>query len=254
MMEYLDTHCHITKYRQPLRIIESAEESKVGIIAVTELPSEFRALVLKLGSRPGAMPALGLHPLLAKKASPIEMSLFKHMLARTKFVGEVGLDFSQQDISTRRRQIEVFEAILMQPGIQEKILTVHSRRAETETIDYIIQSHVAAVLHWYSGPVKYIERALDAGIYFSINLAMMRSSHGKRVLAAVPQDKILLETDGPYINIGPRPIEPKDIPSVVNMLTNCWDLTPKEVLEQVRNNILALRMRVKTEDEIVDDP
>jgi TatD DNase family protein len=59
-------------------------------------------------------------------------------------------------------------------------------------------------LHWYSGPGKYIDRALTAGMLFSINPAMLRSRTGARVLEAVPQDRILIETDGPYVKLGNR--------------------------------------------------
>ncbi len=50
---------------------------------------------------------------------------------------------------------------------------------------------------WVSGPAKPIDTALAAGMYFSINPAMLTSKSGKRVLDAVPPDRILTETDGP---------------------------------------------------------
>jgi TatD DNase family protein len=243
MTKYVDTHCHLDGYSRPLDVIKAAEGAGVAIVAVTELPSAYQALIVKLGARRGVLPALGLHPLRAEKASSLELSLFQRLLARAEFVGEVGLDFSREGVASRGRQLQVFEALLAHTAIQSKVLTVHSRGAEAETIDRLAQARVAAVLHWYSGPVKQIDRALDAGMYFSVNPAMLRSRAGVRVLASVPQDRILVETDGPFVRVGRRPAEPRDVPMVVTALADRWRMTSTEAAETVRNTLATLRSR-----------
>ncbi len=243
MTPYVDTHCHLDRYRRPLDVLRAAKRAGVAVVAVTELPSAYQAITVKLGARPGVLPALGLHPLRAEKASPLELSLFHRLLARAEFVGEVGLDFSREGVASRRRQLHVFEALLAHSAIRSKVLTVHSRRAETETIERLAQARVAAVLHWYSGPVKHIDRALDAGICFSVNPAMLRSPTGLRVLAAVPQDRILVETDGPYVRVGRGPVEPTDVPVVVAAIADRWGMTPTEAAEKIQNTFATLRLR-----------
>jgi TatD DNase family protein len=158
-------------------------------------------------------------------------------------VGEVGLDFSREGQASRRRQIQVFEAVLAHSAIRSKVLTVHSRRAEVETIDRLVEAGVPAILHWYSGAVKHIERALDAGMCFSVNPAMLRSPSGLRVLAAVPSERILVETDGPYVRTDGRHVEPDDVPVVVRALAERWGMTPAEAGLRVEETLGFLRSR-----------
>jgi TatD DNase family protein len=232
-LDYVDTHCHLDRYPRPLEVLERASSAGVTIVAVTELPSSYQALSVKLGSRSGIVPAIGLHPLRAGTASALERSLFDRLLAGAPLVGEVGLDFSREGQASRRAQIQVFESILSHSALRSKVLTVHSRRAEAETIGRLVDARVAGILHWYSGPAKHIEPALAAGLVFSINPAMLRSSTGSRVLAAVPQDRVLIETDGPYVRLGNRPVRPDDVPGVVVSLAERWKLTPTEVVQMI---------------------
>jgi hypothetical protein len=66
------------------------------------------------------------------------------------------------------------------------VVTVHSRGAEAVVIQGLRTAGVAAILHWYTGPLGLIEEALAAGLYFSINPAMLRAEKGRKVIAAVP--------------------------------------------------------------------
>jgi TatD DNase family protein len=131
----------------------------VVTVAVTELPSGFQRLALQLGKRKFVRVALGLHPMRAASASPLELALFTRLLDRTDYVGEVGLDGSRDGRATLRGQLKVFEHLLSQPRIKTKVLTVHSRGAEAETIQRLGQAGVTAILHWYSGALKHIDAA-----------------------------------------------------------------------------------------------
>lgn len=221
-MEYIDTHCHIDQYHAPLEVLVRAEQAETVTVAVTELPSRFQRLALRLGARRLVRVALGLHPLRAGSASPMELALFAELLDQTDYVGEVGLDGSEHGRSTFKAQAKVFEHLLQQPRIKQKVLTVHSRGAEAAVVDCLAQAGVTAILHWYSGPLKHIDAALDAGLYFSVNPAMLRSKNGGRIVAALPKDRVVTETDGPYAKVGGRSSEPKDISSVVTGLARVW--------------------------------
>ena len=73
-----------------------------------------------------------------------------------------------------RAQVKLFERLLSQPRIRAKVLTVHSRGAENETIQRLADAGVTAILHWYSGALKYIDTAAAAGLWFSVNPAILR--------------------------------------------------------------------------------
>ena len=98
-----------------------------------------------------------------------------------------------------------------------------------------MRAGVTAILHWYSGPLKHIEAALAAGLWFSVNLAMLRSRNGQRIVAALPRERVLTETDGPYLKLGAEPAEPRDIPAVVRGLGRAWG----EGVEPVGSDLLA---------------
>src|SRR5260370_82394 len=146
-MSYVDTHCHLDQYSKPLAVLKRAEATGTITVAVTELPSGCQRLALRLGARPLVRVALGLHPLRAGRASPMELALFTELLDQTDYVGEVGLDGSPAGRGTFREQVKVFEHLLQQPRVQRKVLTVHSRGAERETIERPAAGDVTRILH-----------------------------------------------------------------------------------------------------------
>jgi TatD DNase family protein len=221
-VSYVDTHCHIGHYDDPLAVLRRAEDSDVVTIAVTESPAEFQRLTLQLGKRKFLRVALGIHPLRAGSATPLDLALFGRLLGRVDYVGEVGLDRSREGKATFRQQTKVFEHLLGQPQIGDKVLTVHSRGAEKETIDYLAAAGVTAILHWYSGALGHLDDALAAGLWFSVNAAMLRSKNGQRIVHSLPPERVLTETDGPFTRMARRPSEPGDIPEVVKGLAGVW--------------------------------
>lgn len=239
-MHYVDTHCHVDQYSEPMAVLKRAEASGTVTVAVTELPSGFQRLALRLGSRRLVRVGLGMHPLRADLASPMELALFTDLLDETDYVGEVGLDGSQAGRASFRVQVKVFEHLLQQPRLKSKVLTVHSRGAESETIERLAKADVTAILHWYSGALKHIDTAASAGLWFSVNPAMLRSQNGQRIVAALPRERVVTETDGPYAKLGDRPSEPKDIPSVVTGLARVWKEEPEQARQRVFDNMAAI--------------
>ena len=217
-----------------------AIDANVTTIAVTELPSAYQRLSMLLGSRPQVHVALGIHPLRAAGASALELRLFDRLIDQALWVGEVGLDFSRAGAATRDRQLRVFERILGHPRIDRKVLSVHSRGAERETIAMLAETRLTAVLHWYSGPVGLLDDALAAGLYFSINPAMLASKAGTRVIAALPRDRVLVETDGPHTKIGNQLARPADLPRIARDLAGAWGMPYDDTQRLLADNSRAL--------------
>jgi TatD DNase family protein len=236
-VKYIDAHCHIDQFPKPMEAIARAEAAGVVTVAVTELPSKFERLALRLGRRPSVRLALGLHPLRAAAVTPMELALFTELLDRTDYVGEVGLDGSQHGRGTLTAQAKIFEHLLQQPRVCSKVLTVHSRGAEAQTVERLAGAGVSAILHWYSGPLKHIDDALSAGLWFSVNGAMLASKNGQKIVAAIPHDRLVTETDGPYSKTNGRANEPKDIPEVVMRLARLWGRDREEVRAQIFDNM-----------------
>ncbi|MAS03470.1 MAG: hydrolase TatD [Ahrensia sp.] len=218
----LDTHCHVSAYTDPVAILREADEAGVGVVAVTEDPDEYRRLRTRLGRREHVEVALGLHPLRAAAFGPTELARFFRLVPQTNWIGEVGLDYSRAGAATAKAQQRVFDVVLTEAQPGRHPLTVHSRGAEKDVVRRLADAGLPAVLHWYSGPVNLIGEALQAGLYFSINVAMTRSRKFPTLMREIPQDRILLETDGPYAKDHGRPARPDRLDDVATAIGLFW--------------------------------
>jgi TatD DNase family protein len=99
---------------------------------------------------------------------------------------------------------------------------------------------VTAILHWYTGPLGLIEEALAAGLYFSINPAMLRSEKGRRVIAAVPLHRALTESEGPFAKSHGHPAGPADMRRLVAELAELWGTSPADARQQLYDNLAEL--------------
>jgi TatD DNase family protein len=234
-----DTHCHLERFPQAPEVLERARQAGVRIIAVTSRPSDFRTLFPLYGRRDGVRLALGLHPLEVGQIDiRSELKLFSSYAAHTNYIGEVGLDRSTEGRPSQAAQELALTEMLAVPGVPDKVLTVHSRRASRQTLDLLEAANATRVIvHWFSGPARDIDRALAAGFYFSFNPAMIRSRKGQALADAVPRDRILLESDGPYVRVGSRRAEPRDVLDVAEFLRTKWEEPLDATLAQLAENL-----------------
>lgn len=240
-----DTHCHVDLFPDPQAIIREAEEAQVYTIAVTTTPSVFGHLERLIAGSRFVRPAIGLHPELAAARSS-ELPLFHEALSRTRYVGEIGLDYVTADDSERKLQRRVLSEILTACAeYGDKIVTAHSRRAADDVIDAFGSGFRGAwILHWYSGAERALRRALDRGAYFSVNPAMLSSDRGRRLIAGVPRERVLLESDGPFVTGaklgGSLPVRPQDAASTAAGLAELWALTQEEAADRLSTSFRAL--------------
>lgn len=237
MTTLLDTHCHIDAYPDPRAVLRAAAAAEVTVVAVTENPDTYRRFKTRLGRTDGVSVALGMHPASKSSAAPDQLQRFFRMLPQADWIGEVGLDYSSStDIRTRRAQYSTLAAIVDHDLARAKPMTVHSRGAAADVISVLEGNSGRAVLHWFTGTAKQAERAVEAGLWFSINSAMLRAKSGTRVLRAVPVDRILLETDGPYCTHRGRPSEPSDLREIIDDLARILGMSPDLAIRQVASN------------------
>lgn len=241
----LDTHCHIDLYKNPNNILELCENKKIIVFSMTNLPSHFEMGFPFFQSKKFVRISLGMHPLYAKLHKN-EFLNFEKNLSKTSYIGEVGLDFSKEGIDTKEIQIKSFKKILALVSGKKKILSIHSRKAEKEVLELLCTYHIkSAIFHWYSGGLNLIEKIVGAGYFFSINPAMIQSLSGRKIIAKIPKDKILTETDGPFITVGDKPINPGEIDSVIKFLAHLWCITDSEVRKIIQNNFKTLIIDIK---------
>jgi TatD DNase family protein len=232
-----DTHCHLTGYDRPADVMAEAAEAGVAIVAVSEDPGQYRVLRTRLGRRPGVVSALGMHPLHAASFTPADLARFLRLLPDAPWIGEIGLDLSPVGRPSRRAQLRIFEAILSDPCATALPLTIHSRGAELETIERLAQAGAPrAILHWYTGPLGLLDQAVNAGLWFSVNPAMIASARAQRLLQEIPPDRVLLETDGPFTRHNSKPSRPSDLADLLPRLAALWSTDKYGARNQLNAN------------------
>lgn len=241
----IDTHCHIDLYPNPRKVLQDCVKADITVLAMTNLPSYFEMGYVHFQSLKKIRLALGMHPLMANSHKK-EFNLFLKNLNKTSYIGEVGLDFSQEGISTKEIQIDTFTKILNVISGQKKILSIHSRRAEKEVLIHLMENKIQfAIFHWYSGPLNLIDKIVQAGFYFSINPAMIKSENGKKIISKIPLDRVLTESDGPFIEVEKRTIFPSDVTLVLLYFAKIHMMTPLEVERKIYSNFKNLLLGVK---------
>lgn len=236
----IDTHCHLDQYDDPLIVAKDCEKKEILVIAVTNLPSMFEEASHFLEDFKYVKPALGFHPLLANDYRH-ELKKIKNLIEHTKYIGEIGLDFSQAGKSFQTAQIDSFRFILGCLKGKKKFLSLHSRGAEGLILDIMEEFQVeGAVFHWYSGTIHNLERAILLNHCFSINPAMINSSSGKKIIDRIPKDRILTETDGPFLKVYGKPAKPQNVDLIYTYLANVWNQDLEEVIEQIKYNFASL--------------
>jgi TatD DNase family protein len=237
----VDTHCHLDLYSDPSRIAADAEKAGVFTVFVTNLPSAFDAALPHARQFRKVRMALGLHPLTAESHSDRELDRFKQLVWKTSFIGEVGLDFSRDGLDTREKQLNSFRFVLRCLENQAKFVTIHSRQAESAVLDLLDELYRhPVVFHWYSGTPKNLDSAIDRGHFFSVNPSMLRGMKGRKLIARIPPERILTESDGPFISVGRRKVIPADVQLVERGLAEIWEMEPLVVRSIVAQNFQIL--------------
>ena len=237
----VDTHCHVDLFPDPAELVREIERRRVYTIAVTNTPSVFPRLCEIIGEARYVRAALGLHPELAAERHR-ELTQFPKLLARTRYVGEVGLDYQTTVEAERAVQRRVLTTIIEQcDAAGGKVVTVHSRRAADDVVSAFGEHFRGTyILHWYSGSLRALKRAIANGAYVSFNTAMMRSERGRALASEVPRHRVLTETDGPFVKIEDSPAQPHRVAMVIEGLANLWGTTTNVARRTVYENFAAI--------------
>lgn len=237
MSRLVDTHYHLELVPDFREMARGIEQQRVYTVAVSNAPAVYVRMRSMVQEHRYLRLAVGLHPELAVSHG-YQLSQCLDLMSDTAYVGEIGLDGSPPFRASLPAQQRIFSAIVDRARVlRGKILSVHSRRAETEVLATIGPSFPGTVIfHWYSGSLANARQAVDTGCYFSINTAMVTSSAGQRLIQALPKDRILTETDGPFITTRGRPAEPGDVSETVQALSTLYNASAAEIQQLIWSN------------------
>ena len=216
-MSLIDSHCHLDSAefdaeREDViqRALDAGVERMVAI-GTGGGPPDLEAGI-RLAERHSAFYAtVGVHPHDAAKAAADDLRRLEQLLAHPKViaVGEIGLDY-HYDLSPRDTQKSIFIEQMAIAAAARKPIVIHTREAWDDTLALIEQhwtpSGLPGVMHCFSGSPVEAERALRLGFYLSFGgiVTFPKALDVQAAARAVPADRILIETDAPYLAPVPK--------------------------------------------------
>ena len=245
---FIDSHCHIySEYYDDIEnVVLSAKE--VGVIKLLNNAADLVSCneVIKLSDMyDGMYFSLGIHPESVFDSFDELEKLVIDNLDNPKFVaiGEIGLDYHYGK-DTKEEQIELFEKQLKLAETYNLPVIIHSREATQDTLNCIKKYNVKGVLHCFNGSLEIAKEYIKLGFYFGVNgVVTFKNANIKEVIKDIPLERILLETDSPYLT--PEPFrkyknEPKYIPTIADFLANLYNVSLEEVSSITNSNIFNL--------------
>ena len=208
-MDIFDTHAHLLDERfdeDREALIASLEEAGVRLVmeACTDL-GYLKKLIPFVEAHPMIYGAAGLHPEELNGCAPADLDQVAAALRhpRIRAVGEIGLDYYWPENPPRQVQKDFFDAQLSLAAEHDLPVIIHDREAHGDTVD-ILRAHrgqVTGVMHCFSGSYETAKECLDLGFFvgFGGALTFKNAKRNVEVAAKVPMDRLLIETDCPYM-------------------------------------------------------
>ena len=245
-----DTHCHLNdeKLLQNVdEIIENARKVGVNRFLVVGWDKDSSLTAIKLAEQyEGVYAAIGFHPENIFDATEEDFQETMKYIDHPKVVavGEIGLDYHwTKDQTKRELQKEWFIKQIEFANEHHKPISIHNREAFLDCLA-ILKEHkplYSGVMHCYSGSVELLKDVLNLGLYIGLDgpLTFLNAKTPKEVCEVVPLERLLVETDCPYLS--PHPLrgtvnEPKNIVLIIDEVTRLKGLSKKHILDVTYNN------------------
>jgi len=221
-------------------ILKNASNVKAIISTSTSIKDAYEVLALAK-KYPKIKASLGLYP---QKENFNDFSEFKKLvlknLSQIIQIGEIGMDFCHETKETQKEQEKLFKAQLELAEELNLPVSIHARSAEKEVLD-VLENYpkVTKILHCFCGNMKQVARAANMACYFSITTALDRMQNFQKALEIIPKNKILTETDAPYLS----PQKYKDLPNeaayieeTIKQIAKIWGKSVDETEKIIEEN------------------
>ena len=251
----IDSHCHLTYEPMSNALNETINRAnKDGIKYMLTISTEdksFEQILRIVNGYKGVYGTYGIHPHEAKLHQHIQsIDIINKVNQNKKIigVGETGLDFYYNH-SEKKDQIYSFEEHISAAQEKNLPLIVHTRSAEKETLE-ILEKHskkkeTKILIHCFTGSRDFAFKLLDLGAYISASgvVTFKKSQDLANTFRDIPNEKILVETDAPYLAPVPlrgKPNEPSYIIHTVKFLSKIKNLSFDEFSKVTTNNFFNL--------------
>ena len=245
-----DTHCHLNSeelYPRIDEVMESAKKVGVNKFLVVGWDIKSSLLAIELAEKYEEIyAAIGIHPCDIDGVADEEYDNLMKKLNHPKVVavGEIGLDYHWvKDPEQREKQKKWFIKQINTANLNKKPISIHNRDAFADCLE-ILREHkplYGGVMHCYSGSAEALPEVLSLGLYIGLGgpLTFTNAKTPKEVCEKIPLDKLVVETDCPYLS--PHPLrgtvnEPKNIALVVDEVARLKEESKKHILDVLYKN------------------
>lgn len=245
---WFDTHCHIYEPPEDQGALARALDDVIAGIVVLGTEPESSRLALQAAGRDRVWAGAAFHPSEVKGFEPPWMEPIEELIDREEVVavGETGIDL-YWDTSYLEDQIAAFEGHIGLSKRSDKALVIHTRNSVDEALEVLerVGPPERLVFHCWSGTEDHLTRALALGAYISFagNVTFKRSDDLRALCALVPGDRLLVETDSPYLTPEPhrgQTNEPAHVAHVGRVVAAARGEDPEAVAALTTENALTL--------------
>ncbi|MGN6185747.1 MAG: TatD family hydrolase [Thermoanaerobaculia bacterium] len=241
-MIFTDSHCHLMMSNAEVNLAAARAAGVKGfVIPATKLDDAPQAVEIA-NNNDDCWAAVGFHPHDAKHCDDAAFAEIERLARETKVVaiGEIGLDY-HYDHSPRETQRAVFERHIALAKQLDKPIIVHNRESTDDMVETLTRSGARGILHSYTESLDIARKLVDAGFFISFSgIVTFRNADSLRDVArALPHDRVLIETDTPYLAPVPyrgRDNEPAYVVAIAQLLAKLWDVPLERVAEQTTAN------------------
>ena len=251
---FVDSHCHLTY--EPLvdnisTIVNNCKESDVHKLLTIGTNIESSVKCIEISKQyENIYSSIGIHPVEAHNEINKKDQIQKLYRSSNKNIGygETGLDF-YYSVSEKKSQIDLFENHIKYAIEDNSTVIVHTRDAEDETLSILKEhkknSNLRVLIHCFTGSMKFAKSLLDIGCYISFSgiITFKNATEIQDVATYVPMNRILIETDSPYLS--PHPLRgkknsPENVVLVAKKLSELKNLNIEHIGKETTSNFLKL--------------
>lgn len=252
---FIDTHCHIDDpvYTDVGEIISACERANVKKLICSGCDYESSEISRKIAEKhPSVYYSVALHPEHAETFNESTLKELKSAVGeKCVAIGEIGLDYHYQPFD-REKQAAAFISLIGLANELKLPIVVHSRDAHADTLNIIRENRpvCGGTMHCFSGSKEIARDYLNLGFYLSFGgtLTFKNAVRSVEVLRYTPLDRILTETDSPYLSPEPKrgkTNSPENIPIICKKIAEIKNISLGEVENAVYNNALNLFPKLK---------
>ena len=249
----IDTHSHIDMENFEQRfdeVLKNAKQNDVEKVVIPGVePSGFKKISEICEKYENIYGAVGVHPEEVNSFNEKAEELIKKYLKNSKIiaVGEIGLDY-YWDKSQIEKQKEIFERQILIAKKAQKPVLVHDREAHQDSFEILKRTkanEIGVVMHCFSGSPEFAMECVKEGFYIALGgvVTFKNAKKVKEVAKIIPLDRLLLETDAPYMAPVPyrgKENEPAYVKYVAQEIANLRNISYEEVAETTTNNAKKL--------------